>query len=54
MSTNENGIKILLFKTRIMSILIFISKRICQLGYKTAKKLCTIELSELIMAIVVQ
>jgi len=54
MSTNENGIKIILYMTLILSMLILIYKRINQLGYKTAKRRFAIELDELIMAIVVQ
>jgi len=54
MSTNENGIKIILYMTLILSMLILIYKKINQLGYKTAKRRFAIELDELIMAIVVQ
>ena len=54
MSTNENGIKIILYMTLILSMLILIYKRINQIGYKTAKRRFGIELDELIMAIVVQ
>lgn len=54
MSTNENGIKIILYMTLILSMLILIYKRINQIGYKTAKRRFAIELDELIMAIVVQ
>lgn len=53
MSTNENGIKIILYMTLILSMLILIYKRINQIGYKTAKRRFGIELDELIMAIVV-
>ena len=54
MSTNENGIKIILYMTLILSMLILIYKKINQIGYKTAKRRFGIELDELIMAIVVQ
>jgi len=54
MSTNENGIKIILYMTLILSMLILIYKRINQIGYKTAKRRFAIELDELILAIVVQ
>ena len=54
MSTNENGIKIILYMTLILAMLILIYKRINQIGYKTAKRRFAIELDELIMAIVVQ
>lgn len=54
MSTNENGIKIILYMTLILSMLILTYKRINQIGYKTAKRRFGIELDELIMAIVVQ
>lgn len=54
MSTSENGIKIILYMTLILSMLILIYKRINQIGYKTAKRRFGIELDELIIAIVVQ
>lgn len=54
MSTNENGIKIILYMTLILSMLVLIYKRINQIGYKTAKRRFGIELDELILAIVVQ
>jgi hypothetical protein len=54
MSTNENGIKIILYMTLILSMLLLIYKRINQIGYKTAKRRFGIELDELILAIVVQ
>jgi hypothetical protein len=54
MSTNENGIKIMLYMTLILSMLILIYKRLNKLGYKTAKRRFEIELDELIMAIVVK
>lgn len=54
MSTNENGIKVILYMTLILSMLILIYKRINQIGYKTAKRRFGIELDELIMAIVVK
>lgn len=54
MSTNENGIKIILYMTLILSMLVLIYKRINQIGYKTAKRRFAIELDELIVAIVVQ
>lgn len=54
MSTNENGIKVILYMTLILSMLILIYKRMNQIGYKTAKRRFGIELDELIMAIVVQ
>jgi hypothetical protein len=54
MSTNENGIKIILYMTLILSMLILIYKKINQIGYKTAKRRFGIELDELILAIVVQ
>jgi len=54
MSTSENGIKIILYMTLILSMLILLYKIINQIGYKTAKRRFGIELDELIMAIVVQ
>ena len=54
MSTNENGIKIILYMTLILSMLILIYKRLNNLGFKTAKRRFEIELDELIMAIVVK
>jgi len=42
-STCENGIKIMVYMTLILAMLLMIYKRINQLGYKTAKRRFTIE-----------
>ena len=54
MSTNENGIKIILYMTLILSMLILIYKRLNNLGFKTAKRRFAIELDELIIAMIVR
>jgi transposase len=54
MSTNENGIKIILYMTLILSMLLLIYKRLNKIGFKTAKRRFNIELDELIIAIIVQ
>lgn len=48
MSTNINGIKIILYMTLILSMLIQIYKKNNNLGYKTAKRRVALELDELI------
>ena len=48
MSTNENGIKILLYMTLILAMLILIYKSINEFGYKTAKRRFAMELEHLI------
>ena len=54
MSTSENGIKIILYMTLILSMLLLIYKRINNIGYKTAKRRFGIELDELIIAMIVR
>jgi len=54
MSTNENGIKIILYMTLILSMLLLIYKRLNNIGFKTAKRRFTIELDELIIAMIVR
>jgi hypothetical protein len=49
LSTNENGIKNVLYITLILAILILVYKKINNLGYKTAVRRFKIELDELIM-----
>lgn len=47
-SVNENGIKILLYMTLILAMLILIYKRINGFGYKTAKRRFAMELGDII------
>ena len=54
MSTNQNGIKIILYMTLILSMLLLIYKRLNNWGYKTAKRRFTIELDEIIIAMIVR
>jgi len=54
MSTNENGIKIILYMTLILSMLLLIYKRLNNVGYKTAKRRFGIELDEIIIAMIVR
>ena len=48
MSTNINGIKIILYMTLILSMLILIYKKSNGIGYKTAKRRISMELDDLI------
>ena len=54
MSTNQNGIKIILYMTLILSMLLLIYKRLNNWGYKTAKRRFAIELDEIIIAMIVR
>jgi len=54
MSTNENGIRIILYMTLILSMLLLIYKRLNNMGYKTAKRRFGIELDELIISMIVR
>jgi transposase len=47
-SVNENGIKIILYMTLILAMLILIYKKINGFGYKTAKRRFAIELGDII------
>jgi hypothetical protein len=47
-SVNENGIKILLYMTLILAMLILIYKKINEFGFKTAKRRFAIELGDII------
>ena len=49
LSTNINGIKIVLYVTLILSILILVYKKLNNIGYKTAVRRFKIELDEIIM-----
>jgi hypothetical protein len=53
LSLNTNGIRIVLYMTLIVAMLIMIYKQENQIGYKTAKRRIEIELQAIIMAIVV-
>jgi hypothetical protein len=53
-STNTNGIKVVLYMTLIASILVLVYKRLNNVGYKTAKRKFTIEMDDMIMIIVVK
>lgn len=52
-SLNENGIQVILYMTLIAAMLIMIYKKENQIGFKTAKRRMTIEIQDLILAIVV-
>jgi len=54
LSTNINGIKIILYMTLILAMLIHIYKKNNNVGYKTAKRRVKMELDELITIIIVQ
>lgn len=48
MSTNTNGIKIILYMTLILSMLVLIYKKSNEIGYKTAKRRISMELDDLV------
>lgn len=50
---NENGIKVVLYMTLIVAMLLLIYKRLNEIGYKTAKRRFKMELRNLIVAIIV-
>jgi transposase len=52
-SVNENGIKILLYMTLILSMLILIYKKINEFGYKTAKRRFAMEFRDIITDMIV-
>jgi transposase len=52
-SVNENGIRILLYMTLILSILILIYKKINGYGYKTAKRRFAMEFRDIITDLIV-
>lgn len=52
-SVNENGIKILLYMTLILSMLILIYKKINEYGYKTAKRRFAMEFRDIITDMIV-
>ena len=54
MSTSINGIKIVLYMTLILAMLILIYKKINGLGYKSAKRKFYYELDDLILEMVVK
>ena len=49
LSTNKNGIKIVLYITLILAILLLVYKKLNDIGYKTAVRRFRIELDEMIM-----
>jgi len=53
-STNLNGIKIVLYMTLIAAMLILVYKRLNDIGYKTAKRRFTMELDDLISIILIK
>jgi hypothetical protein len=52
-SVNENGIRILLYMTLILAMLILIYKKINEFGYKTAKRRFALEFREIITDMIV-
>jgi transposase len=48
-SVNENGIKVLLYMTLILAMLILIYKKVNEFGYKTAKRCFALELEDIIV-----
>lgn len=53
-STSLNGIKIILYMTLILSMLILLYKKINEIGYKTAKRRFYYEIEELYMSIIIK
>ena len=54
MSTNTNGIKIILYMTMILAMLIHVYKKCNQVGFKTAKRRVKMELDDLISIILIE
>jgi hypothetical protein len=54
MSTNVNGIKIIVYMTLILSMLIHIYKKYNNVGFKTAKRRMKIELDDLLTIFIIQ
>ena len=54
MSTNINGIKIVLYMTLILSMLIHIYKKYNKTGFKTAKRRVKMELDDLMTILIVE
>jgi transposase len=54
LSTNVNGIKIILYMTLILAMLIHIYKKYNNVGFKTAKRRVKMELEELLTIIIVE
>jgi len=52
-STHANGIKIMVYMTLILSMLLMIYKRLNQVGYKTARRRFGFELDEIIIRLIV-
>lgn len=53
MSLNKNGIQVMMYMTLIVAMLILISKKANNLGYKTAKRRFAMGVRNLAMAIIV-
>lgn len=53
-STNINGIKIILYMTLILAMLILLYKKFNRIGYKTAKRRFYYEIDELYMSIIIK
>jgi IS4 transposase len=54
LSTNINGIKMILYMTLILAMWILIYKKYNNVGYKTAKRRVKMELEELLTSIIVK
>ena len=54
MSTNINGLKIILYMTMILAMLVHIYKKFNDVGFKTAKRRMKIELDDLLTILIVQ
>lgn len=52
-SLNKNGIKVILYMTLIVAMIVLIYKHSNNIGYKTAKRRCTMEMRNLVIAMIV-
>lgn len=52
-SLNKNGIRVMLYMTLIVAMLVLIYKHANNIGYKTAKRRCTMEMRNLIISLIV-
>ena len=52
-SLNKNGIEVMMYMTLIVAMLILIYKKANSIGYKTAKRRFSMEVSNLAMALIV-
>lgn len=54
LAVNLNGIKIILYMTLILAMMLLVYKKLNELGFKTAKRRFSMELDELIIALLIE